>query len=63
MVVLLDEFVARSEAMVGTGCDIELVSLGGAIADVAEDETVYSNRDAAFDSPLSRRGTTRRGDR
>jgi hypothetical protein len=31
------------------GCGIELFSLGGAISDVGEDDTAYSNRGAAFD--------------
>jgi FAD/FMN-containing dehydrogenase len=46
---MLDTFVARADAVVGTGAGVELVSLGGRIADVGEDETAYSNRDAAFD--------------
>jgi FAD/FMN-containing dehydrogenase len=46
---LVDEFAARAGSMAGTGCGIELVSLGGRIADVGEDDTAYSNRDAGFD--------------
>jgi FAD/FMN-containing dehydrogenase len=46
---LLETFVSRAEAAAGTGAGVELVSLGGKIADVAESDSAYSNRDAAFD--------------
>ncbi|MGH7711976.1 MAG: FAD-binding oxidoreductase [Gemmatimonadaceae bacterium] len=44
----LDAFVERG-LLPGGGCGIEMFSLGGAIADVGEDETAYSNRGATFD--------------
>ena len=44
----LDTFVERG-LVAGGGCGIELFSLGGAIANVGEDETAYSNRSAQFD--------------
>jgi len=44
----LDAFVERG-LVAGGGCGIELFSLGGAIANVGEEETAYSNRSAQFD--------------
>ncbi len=43
-----DAFVERG-LVPGRGCGIELFSLGGAIANVAEEDSAYSNRGAAFD--------------
>jgi hypothetical protein len=44
----LDAFLERGRRLRG-GCGIELFSLGGAISQMGEDETAYSNRGAAFD--------------
>jgi hypothetical protein len=44
----LDAFVERG-LMTGGGCGIELFSLGGAISEVGENDTAYSNRGATFD--------------
>src|SRR5215211_4996226 len=44
----LDAFLERGLAS-GGGCGIELFSLGGAISEVGEDDTAYSNRGASFD--------------
>jgi FAD/FMN-containing dehydrogenase len=44
----LEAFLERGRGLRG-GCGIELFSLGGATSQVAEDETGYSSRSAAFD--------------
>ncbi len=44
----LEAFLERGGALRG-GCGVEIFSLGGAIGHVGEDDTAYSNRDAAFD--------------
>jgi FAD/FMN-containing dehydrogenase len=46
---MIDAFFERGERLVGTPCWQEVVSLGGAISDIGEGDTAYSNRDAAFD--------------
>lgn len=46
---MIDAFFESAERLVGTPCWLEVVSLGGAISDLAEDDAAYSNRDAAFD--------------
>jgi hypothetical protein len=46
---MIDAFFERGERLVGTPCWREVVSLGGAISDIGEGDTAYSNRDAAFD--------------
>jgi FAD/FMN-containing dehydrogenase len=44
----LDAFLERGRMLRG-GCGIELFSLGGAISQVGDEDTAYSNRGAAFD--------------
>jgi FAD/FMN-containing dehydrogenase len=45
---LLDAFLERGRHL-RSGCGIELFSLGGAISQIGENDTAYSNRTAAFD--------------
>jgi FAD/FMN-containing dehydrogenase len=44
----IEAFAERGKMLRG-GCGIELFSLGGAISELGEDDTAYSNRGAAFD--------------
>lgn len=44
----LDTFLERGLNADG-GCGVEMFSLGGAISDVGEEDTAYSNRGASFD--------------
>lgn len=46
---MIDTFFEQGERLVGTPCYQEVLSLGGAISDVGEGDTAYSNRDAVFD--------------
>jgi Berberine and berberine like len=46
--VFIEAFLERGRWLRG-GCGIELFSLGGAISQMGEDDTAYSNRGAAFD--------------
>jgi FAD/FMN-containing dehydrogenase len=46
---MIDAFFERGARLEGTPCWQEVLLIGGAISDVGEDDSAYSNRDACFD--------------